>query len=256
MLLEALAVLARRWPGSRFVASAAHRFGALATVRRGRISTGSTLYLNLKEWQQRRLFFYGEIEPETTAFLRRTLKPGDAFFDVGANAGYFAFLAADLGARSYAFEPAPRPYELLARSASEDDRVEAEAIACGDREGELLLYISPDPHNSGMSSLVKPELGRAITVKVTRLDAMRVMPAVVKIDVEGAELSVVRGAQRLLNDHRPIVVVETSDSVVDELVSLMAAHGYSAHSLRADGSLAPFLALRASPENLVFVYTA
>ena len=129
------------------------------------------------------------------------------------------------------------------------------AMACGDRDGRLPLYISPDPRNSGMSSLVKPALGRALTVDVTRLDALGIVPAVVKIDVEGAELSVIRGAHRLLSDHRPIAVIETSELVVDELVRLMASHGYSPYSLLPDGSLAPFVALRASPENLVFLHT-
>jgi hypothetical protein len=66
-------------------------------------------------------------------------------------------------------------------------------------------------------------------------------PRVLKIDVEGAEASVLRGGQRLLSGHKPIIYCEAHDSYnADTLAQILHAHGYSLYNFdnRAEGKLA------------------
>ena len=63
------------------------------------------------------LLIHGEWEPEETELLKKIIKPGDVFVDVGANLGYYALLAARVGASHvYAFEAQPSTYELLGKN--------------------------------------------------------------------------------------------------------------------------------------------
>lgn len=166
------------------------------------------------------MYFHGEYEPATTAVLRNHLHPGDVFVDVGANAGYFSALAASLvgpTGRVIAFEPSPATCRLLDITAQMNPCIEAHQVAVGDREGVAQLHLSAEPTNSGMSSLLSragTRGGKVVEVPVKRLDDLLLeVPKVnaIKIDVEGFELSVLRGGENLFTLQRPdLVVIEVA----------------------------------------------
>lgn len=149
-------------------------------------------------------YWTGRYERELQRFLRDTLRPGDVFYDVGAHHGFFSLAAARLGASVYAFEPVEANLRRLQRNIELNGAdVEVVAAAVSDAAGRLGLA------RGKSSAQWRTEPGDEVT-SVTLDDFARNHPAprVVKIDVEGAELRVLRGAERLLREHRPILVCE------------------------------------------------
>jgi len=152
--------------------------------------------------------------PEETQVFRDVLKPGMTFVDVGANIGYFSLFAAQLvgvEGRVVAFEPEEENFKLLVKNISENGyrNVTAERMALSDSEGELSFY--KDPSNLCAHSLVKGEGRAEVIVPATTFDAYfkDYLPDVVKIDVEGAEPSVLAGmSETLRSNKKPIIIIE------------------------------------------------
>lgn len=156
-------------------------------------------------------------EPER-AFLARVLQPGDGAIDAGANYGVYALTFADAvgpHGRVRAFEPAPPVADCLANSVSVNgfaDRIEVVRAAVSDRIGEAEFRLG----GSGeLGSLHDNEGTSAQTVRVplTTLDESGDLGSasrltVLKIDVEGEEEAVLRGASGLIAGCDPLVMFE------------------------------------------------
>lgn len=179
------------------------------------------------------------------AVVERCLRPGDSFVDVGANHGSFSIRASAVVGEEgmvVAVEPQPWLAELVERSlevnACSPYRVLRQA--CGEREGTVTLVVPRT--SSGSASVHDGHLmsGEHIhtVAPLRRLDesiAWRELPGEVllKIDVEGAELSVLRGASEFLHERRPRVVMEINpvslDSAgvsLDGCLGFLREHGY------------------------------
>ena len=160
----------------------------------------------------------GVYELDTLRLLRSLLKPGDHFVDCGANIGYFTFVAARRvgpSGRVDAFEPDPlnraRLEAHLAASGSPAN-VRVHAVALSDSAGEATLYHPADSsRNHGEASLFAPAGGAATTayrVLTARLDAMLDHPPkLIKMDIEGAELTALKGMTALLRAAAPPTLV-------------------------------------------------
>ncbi len=152
------------------------------------------------------LILTGTFETGTTTVLRRLLHPGAITFDVGANIGWYTTLFAVSAPRGHchAFEPQPSVFEQLvvnSRMNGIDDKVTLNNVALADRAGTTTLYrFSRQPH--GHASMA-PTIGvsaQEITCNTTTLDQYRQEHSVervdlIKVDVEGAELLVLKGAE-------------------------------------------------------------
>jgi FkbM family methyltransferase len=196
---------------------------------------GPTLRLDLAEAHQRDLFFglYDRLE---LSLMRRALAAGGDFVDVGAHIGFYSVAAAravtPLGGRVLAFEPNPVAREQLTANLRLNDLdVEVVPKAVGDAPGRAVLHV-PATRDPSWSSL-RPghfEEGDPIEVEVTTVDAevaaRELRPAFVKIDVEGLELAVLAGMQHVLDEHRPVLLVEVSEGTADEAAALLARRGY------------------------------
>jgi FkbM family methyltransferase len=156
--------------------------------------------------------------------LMRAIAPGEAAVDVGANKGSFLpwlSRAAGTEGRVYAFEPQPELAAYLERAcrAAGLDHVEVAAVGVSDRAGTRVLRIpgeaGPSPGASLEAAVAERLPGRDVTVPVVALDERlrteRRRIAAVKIDVEGHELSVLRGASGILDRDAPVVVVEAEE---------------------------------------------
>jgi FkbM family methyltransferase len=231
-----------RWRDIPLTRSIAYRCGTLLARRvrilKGKVPTGSSIYLLSRDHQHRAIYFLQRYEPEVVALLRSRIGPGDVFFDVGANAGYFTVIAADLGAEVHAFEPNPRVRALLVRTAAALPGVRVLAWALSDRSGTTRLNLAEDT-NTGQASL-SIERGVGVDVVTRTLDeycaTTRRTPTVLKIDVERHEYAVLEGAMNTLRDTRPLVVLEVAD---DATVGLLTDLGYVVHSIESDGRLTP-----------------
>lgn len=220
--------------------------------------------VDIRDYAHRHAFLFGVYEEDLTRLIVRISRPRWTVLDVGANAGYVSLLAADLGgpgSRVLAFEPNPRMVELLRRSAVLNRRAPLEIVeaACGGHDGQVSLSLSPDLHNTGLSTLAG-ELtdARRLSVEMVRLDrfcaSRGLRPDLVKIDVEGTEAGVLLGAEGLLREGLPpFVVCELWPATRDDVVGYMADMGYTVHSIRSDGTLAPVGAVAGAPwENVCF----
>lgn len=159
----------------------------------------------------------GELEPGTRLLMQSLLRPGDHFVDVGANIGMLSLTAARVigpTGRLWAFEPHPVTHDLLRRSLLLNGAHCAHSFqaAVSDEVGHLPLHIGATSGHHSLFPLDPNEgtLGETIDVPLVRIDdvvepGMRV--DLMKIDVEGAELQVLRGALRVLADNPQCALV-------------------------------------------------
>lgn len=192
------------------------------------------------------LFVSGSYEPNELTLLSRVLEPGMTFLDVGANEGLFSLLAArrvGVAGRVIALEPSPRELRRLEHNLALNrlGNVAVLPLAASDRAGKARLHVAEEAH-PGQSTLgaFAYEIGEAGATVVELLPLDRVgerCPVerldAVKIDVEGAEVAVLRGARRILAQHRPLLLVELLDAALagqgasrEQLFAELAALGY------------------------------
>ncbi|WP_316170330.1 FkbM family methyltransferase [Bradyrhizobium sp. SZCCHNRI1058] len=184
--------------------------------------------------------------------LQRHIRRGDIVCDIGANKGSFLYWLARWSApgRVIAFEPQPDLAERLARLCSRFslDNVVVEPRAVYSRSSRKTLFV-PEGHQPGASLLRPAETSKAIQVQTTSLDDYLPDTAnvsAIKIDVEGAELDVLRGAERTLRRCRPLIVVECDRRLatldrVKETFLLLRGLGYRGQFL-SRGRLLPLSA--------------
>jgi len=214
------------------------------------VAPGVRLFLDLSDHVIGLNILRGHYERDEIALARRVLKPGDVALDVGAHIGFFTMHMADqVGAsgRVYAFEPFGPNADLLERSIAENrfgDRVAFRRAAVGAATGAATLTFPVETLNSGGAYLLRtgtvPLAGnRTREVPLVAIDALDLRRPVrfVKMDVEGAEPLVVRGAARVLREDRPTILSElhpiqldrASGTTADAFLAEMRALGYRAH---------------------------
>jgi FkbM family methyltransferase len=178
--------------------------------------------------------------------IRRHIRPGDVVCDIGANKGSFIYwLSRWVGdGRVVAFEPQPD----LARALADVCRViglgnvRVEAKAVYSRSGAQELFL-PSGHQPGASLLQQSVQGQRFTtlsVPTVALDdyfAESVGVALLKIDAEGAELDVLKGAERILRQHAPLLVFECENrhlapGRVQDVFSWLGTLGYTGSFIR------------------------
>ena len=185
----------------------------------------------------------GVYDLNVSELLIRLIRPGDVVIDAGANIGYMTVLAASAvsnGGRVLAFEPNPELFELLVRNienCTDSSVVTARAIALGAHSGSVQLVLPGAlASNDGLSFVGHPRspLDRSIEVSQTTLDAAvgHDIVGVLKIDVEGAEPEVLRGAKHLLRDHRVRdVIFEDHEGDGSESFRILREAGYQVFSI-------------------------
>jgi FkbM family methyltransferase len=156
----------------------------------------------------------GSLEPGTTAVVQALLEPGDTAVDVGANVGVLALVMARSVAsegRVLAVEPTPRTAGLLRRTcavAGLEKIIRIEECAAGAKDGVGLLSIGATSGHNSLLPLEKTTGG--VEVRLRPIDALLPSgdtPALIKIDVEGSELDVWRGMERLLRETPGVAVI-------------------------------------------------
>jgi FkbM family methyltransferase len=170
--------------------------------------------LDLRDLIQFSLFMNGAFEPTTRARVEAQLRPGDLFVDVGANVGIFSIMAANNGAQVVALEPNPSICaELLANRAVNGLDVPLRVVSvAADERVDIVPFGVPCAANRGTSRQVETEAGDTVHAPTmplasicARLGEEKIR--LVKIDVEGAELRVLRGLLEGPSALRPEAIV-------------------------------------------------
>ena len=192
-------------------------------------------------------------ETRPTAYFRSVLLPGLTVLDVGANIGFFSFVAACSGCTVHAFEPSPDTYRALVHNVSLNPKLSIIPVnaALADVSATLPIY-GGDAENSGSNSLAaSPGASVIANIRTARLDDLYAAgdfeaPSVIKIDVEGYELAVLRGAEELLRKLRPLLFIEVRDSHLRragttraDLYAWLAARNYAAYGFDRSGRCLP-----------------
>jgi len=157
----------------------------------------------------------GVFEPDTTAILS-SIAHG-IVLDIGANIGLTTLLQAPLASRIHSFEPSPTTFKLLQQNVAqaELDNVELHNYGLGEEPGSFELTFAPSNRSGAfVSNQTQASVGHTVEkIHIRTMDQFvedRGVASVdmIKIDVEGFELQVLRGGKRTLESHRPVVALE------------------------------------------------
>jgi FkbM family methyltransferase len=235
---------------------------------------GLNLTLYLGNDISRALFVGGAIDPNEFVFLERLLRPGMVVVDAGANEGLYTLFAAQRVGDSgmvLAIEPSSRELDRLERNIERNSlrNVTVYPVALGEAGGAADMRIAAGEH-SGQNTLgdfAYPDIGllREEHVPVCTLDFLIAESRIarldlLKIDVEGSETRLLRGAADSMRKFRPVLLVEVSDEALrkqssggEELLQLIRSFGYLLYLFDAGTGLPRFAHPGESGANMIAV---
>jgi FkbM family methyltransferase len=243
------------YPSNRMVQGLCWHAGlgvkAKNTVRQVQTQEHFTACVDLSDHAFRAIFFHGAYEPETTAALKCLAAPGQIWWDIGANIGWFTLLLSRLVGNEgsvEAFEPNPFTASLLDRAISINgaSNVRVNRVALGDKQAQATLFIPSDPGSveggHGRPAMIRHADLRSlseVSVRVDTIDSLVASGSIpypfgIKMDAEGFEGAIIAGAQRLFTEAPPLVVLsevnhrENCLMKPHQLVSAIVDFGYRA----------------------------
>lgn len=210
--------------GLKYFLKVANRLGITNKTYIKKFPGNFYMQVNPAEHIQQQLFWYGYYEKSLGDILKKLVKPGDVFLDIGANIGYFSLLIANhvSTTKVISFEPVSDLFQKLKDNISINDFKNITAInaAVGEMNVERELFLSGSD-NLGMSSFQQPEnfSGQKEMVKVITIDewfkrAGLAKIDIIKLDVEGSELAALTGMKEILPNFKPIVIVEINSETL------------------------------------------
>jgi FkbM family methyltransferase len=217
--------------------------------------TGSFPYYGTKVYFPKDSYIFnlaceqGVYEHENLKLLLTIIKPNTVYFDIGANIGLMSIpiLYSCPTCNVVSFEPSPNALPFLGRTAKESrftDRWRIIGKAVGDNPGEMPFHIASKKMGAfdGFKDTKRAGVTKETIVPITTIDiewAALGCPeiSVIKIDVEGAELYALEGAQQCLEKEKPFILLEWNSSNIqaydlkeDELIKYANKSGYKIFS--------------------------
>ena len=186
------------------------------------------------------------------SLIQKVLKQGDCFLDIGANVGYYSFVASGLvgdAGRVIAFEPVPKNLAAIRKNidANAIANIDLQPVAVGAKAGSLMLYLGDDSlGNSGWASIFSSEKRTTgLEVEMVALDdfvRQNNVPKIrlIKMDIEGSEPDALKGGQAMFSQpNAPDILCEVNPYLLGLgknnstlLTGLLAGFGY--HLFQAD----------------------
>ncbi|MBC7785841.1 MAG: FkbM family methyltransferase [Burkholderiales bacterium] len=165
-------------------------------------------------------YVMGTSEPETQNAMKEHIKPGDCFWDIGCNVGFLSVIGARLVGNDgvvYAFDPVPNHTQIAEQNVRANKFTHAKVfqMAISDKVGSAKFAVAEIPAQSTLTEAGFNREGSVIIeVKTSSVDDLiehqaYTPPNVVKIDVEGAEVDVLKGMTNTLRNHRPTIILDT-----------------------------------------------
>ena len=207
---------------------------------------GVPIYISSQDnWGLRNYYFTGSYNPDSIEMLKDILvsRSDSVFWDIGANYGAYSLLLHPYAAHTIAVEPSSRTFRHLRRSCNETQaNVILENCAVGGKSGEGLLYLSPNHFGDHRTYRPQEEQRKTETVRLSTIDDIarthfQSLPSnnVMKIDTQGAETSVLRGARHVIcNSNVVFILLEVwpkglldAGSSLQELIDVCDTYGLS-----------------------------
>ncbi len=203
------------------------------------------------DWDWKLEMLLGKYEKETTALVKRIIKPEMIILDIGAHIGYYAKLFSKLAGKKgsiCAFEPEEENFQLLKKNTGNLENVRIFKKAVSDKDGFIDFYRAKN--NTGHHSILSSEICQEkITVPALKLDSFIKNENIknvdlIKIDIEGGEPCAFRGAQNLLSQPHLTIIMEfapdnfkNETEAVDFLKNLNVQFGFSINKIRDCGKI-------------------
>lgn len=199
-------------------------------------------------------------EVRLAAYMIQHLKPGQRVLDVGAHCGYFSALAAELVGKEgkvYSFEPSDLAHSVLAKNAVYYPQQKIFKQVVAETAGDKIFYEFPGSYAEYSSMDIEQYEGepwlaanpsKKHQLSATSIDQLTAAEGIafdfIKIDVEGAEEGVIRGAMHFCSVHSPVIALEyihpdRSNRSHEVAASLLASLGYEAWLSDEEGRLHP-----------------
>ena len=190
------------------------KFGKYAEVKIGRYK----IVLDRSEFhdfQMLKIFKSGLIyEPEVSSYIMKNLKLGETFMDIGANNSYYTVLAAGLvgpNGKIISIEQSPNVFRRLMHNVRVNNlpNVVTLNIALSDHDGKAMLYLNKESED-GLASLIKDDQVQSLgEVELKRFDHLFIDEkiSIVKMDVEGSEINIIRGMENYLRSHKEVKII-------------------------------------------------
>ena len=193
--------------------------------------------------------------------------------DCGAHLGYYSLVLSSCFDKVVSFEPSPTIGKLLLRNTIDKSNVTCINAMLSDQEGMTSFYVYPvkySEYNTGEFNAI--ETGFEDKVKTQTVQSVTLdnhwgkevePPSLIKIDVEGGELKLLKGAIRILQNHAPVIAIEFRqekfDLLYQPIVEFLTDIGYSGHRINDEGKLILLddvrgwiVGLKDESDNLVF----
>ncbi len=176
-------------------------------------------------------------ERDVEVFIRNALErcreEGWTFVDVGANVGYYTILACNMGVSTLAVEAHPETFRVLQKNLSLNgcDHVQTIPRAVWRESGRRVRVVSPEAQ-FGMAHIDPDEAGEVETITLDELPVSHDRVGLVKLDVEGAEVAALEGAENILNHARFVVLEALEEETRRRVQEILQAHGFSLHPSR------------------------
>ena len=205
-----------------------------------KLKCGAKIIVNPQEFLGRSVYYAGEWDHKVTWVIRRLLRPGDTFIDIGAHCGITALSAASIVGSSgtvYAFEPQPDLADLMDQSGRLNgfSNLRVHKVALSNEDGEGILFI---PWGKQIYGTFLERPGHS-SIKVTKVNSGSFLNSIdgvhvrlIKIDVEGHEYEVLRGAEDFLLRSPPDAILiesvwQEGPFLQRKAISYLSKLGYS-----------------------------
>ncbi len=187
-------------------------------------------------------------------WMIQSLKSRDTFFDVGAHFGFFSLLAAQLveeNGKVISFEPAALAANILHNNIERLRQIRMVQAAVGESTGSV-MFMEGKPGQTESSGRMSAEEEQNETIQGNLVNCIslddfsekeKLIPVAIKIDAEGSELKVLQGMNRLLQTHKPAIIMEFWSKQFHnnqqhlEAINLLLSAGYNLNLIDDDGKL-------------------
>jgi len=239
------------------------KYGRYALIRLGlvkrrdvdaRLFWGRKISVPIQDNDAAILYYSGALiglEYRLFRFFIKNLEENDIFYDIGANYGFYTFLADEFITKGeiHAFEPQENVFAYLRKNAKSLKNCFVNKIALSDTIGKLYLYIMEN--YSGGNTIVS-DIASAQFVKTKKTEILATTldkyvkshkrPTVMKIDVEGAEPQVLRGGIGVLSKESPIIAMEIWKDgkgriLSEQALAILNELGYKAYKIKDSGDI-------------------
>ncbi len=202
---------------------------------------GLMMNLGVVDHIERHLLVHGEWDAHIGEVIKNILRPGDTFLDVGANIGYFSLFASNIvgdAGRVIAVEPSPRVLSRLALHIHKNNASQVSILSVGaGSEYSFETLVLATESNTGGSSIHQQTGNRPIeSIAVVPIgeiiNELKLIPSLIKIDVEGFEIFALQGLSKTIQHQVPIICEVTNELLLrqeqstKQLLNMMRDQGY------------------------------